>query len=340
MVERGSRAPRRPRHGREVEHLWSSGELAAVYVPVRHPHLPRAPRPRAVPAPRDGFVARRGHRRPRVHHGSVVEEGGKVREFALLGDGLRRSPLGFRLRLRLVVVQHAVQHPREHRRDAVRGARAVSVPRRRRRGALRDRSLGEGGFVGEEAGFDRVVVLPGAVRGAGYERALARVVHPRRHHVPPVRVLHLDGGDVARHGLVRGGVAQSLVRVPGDLRCLVPESKLAVPRIERVRARVLARTFRGLLVQRVEPPYGVLADRVGTRGRPGFWVGTGVRRSGRDRGNNVNKIGRCRVACGRGEGHALVAEGAREVEPLWEWDVRHADGYVRPKARCVCLQAG
>ena len=65
-----------------------------------------------------------------------------------------------------------------------------------------------------------------------------------------------------------------------------------------------------------------------------------MRRSGGDRGNNVNKIGGCRVACGRGEGHALVAEGAREVEPLWEWDVRHADGYVRPKARRVCLKAG
>ena len=293
VVERGSRAPRRPRHGREVEHLWSSVELAAVYVPVRHPHLPRALRPRAVPAPRDGHIARRGNRRPRVHHRSVVEEGGKVGEFALLGDGLRRAPLGwFRLRLGVVVVQHAVQHPREHRRDAVRGARAVAVPRRRRalRGALRDRSLGEVGFVRKEPGSDGVVVLPGAVRGAGYEGALARVVHPRGHHVPPVRVLHLDGGDVARHGLVRGRVAQSLVRVPGDLRCLVPESKLAVPRIERVRARVLARTFRGLLVQRVEPPCGVLADRVGTRRRPGFWAGTGVRRSGGDRGNNVNKI--------------------------------------------------
>ena len=60
------------------------------------------------------------------------------------------------------------------------------------------------------------------------------------------------------------------------------------------------------------------------------------RRSGKQR----KQDGGCRVACGRGEGHALVAEGAREVEPLWEWDVRHADGYVRPKARCVCLQAG
>mmetsp|Transcript_10221 Transcript_10221/g.39940 ORF Transcript_10221/g.39940 Transcript_10221/m.39940 type:complete len:364 (+) Transcript_10221:1362-2453(+) len=305
VVERGSRAPRRPRHVRQVEHLGSSGELAAVHVPVRHPHLPRALRPRAVPAPRDGFIARRGNRSPRVHHRLGVEDGGKVGEFAVLVDGIWGAPLGFLRPRFLGVVASAVQHPREHRRDAVRDARAVAAVRgaRRRGGALRDRSLGEGGFVGKEPGFDRVVVLPGAVRGAGYERALARVVHPRGHHVPPVRVLHLDGGDVARHGLVRGRVAQSLVRVPGDLRCLVPESELAVPRIERVRARVLARTFRGLLVQRVEPPCGVLADRVGTRGR-------------------------------------LVAEGAREVEPLWEWDVRHADGYVRPKARCVCLQAG
>mmetsp|Transcript_2809 Transcript_2809/g.11045 ORF Transcript_2809/g.11045 Transcript_2809/m.11045 type:complete len:200 (+) Transcript_2809:1514-2113(+) len=149
VVERGSRAPRRPRHVRQVEHLGSSGELAAVHVPVRHPHLPRALRPRAVPTPRDGFIARRGNRSPRVHHRLGVEDGGKVGEFAVLVDGIRGAPLGFRPRF-LGVVASAVQHPREHRRDAVRDARAVAAVRgaRRRGGALRDRSLGEGGFVG------------------------------------------------------------------------------------------------------------------------------------------------------------------------------------------------
>ena len=66
------------------------------------------------------------------------------------------------------------------------------------------------------------------------------------------------------------------------------------------------------------------------RGRAG--TGTGTIRS-RSIGNDEDKMPtRCRVACVRGTGHALVAEGCREVEPLRVRDVRHVDGYVRPKA--------
>ena len=60
------------------------------------------------------------------------------------------------------------------------------------------------------------------------------------------------------------------------------------------------------------------------------------RRSGKQRKQDLRVPSGVRAR----EGHALVAEGAREVEPLWKWDVRHDDGYVRPKARWVCLQAG
>ena len=145
-------------------------------------------------------------------------------------------------------------------------------------------TLDPGRFLGP---LDGVVVLLGAIRGAGHERALARVVHPRGHHFPPVRVLHLDGGDVARHGLGRRGIAQGLVRVPGDLGSLVPESEPAVQGIEGVGAGVLARALGALLVHGVEPPYGVLADGVRARGRPASGErGRGRGRSDREQSGN------------------------------------------------------
>ena len=143
----------------------------------------------------------------------------------------------------------------------------------------------------ELAGGDERVVLLGARRGGGDDFSFLGGGEFGGEEVPPVRVVLLDGSAVQGHRLERGHLVEGFPRVPVELFLGLEDGP---------RARGLARTLRGLLVEGVEEKGGVLAD--GVDAAFGGIVA--------ERGDDVELVGELKVGhervgrAGRGRGGA------------------------------------